>query len=63
MKSKLSAAFAAFLVIGLASSLSMHDASANPVTIQLQEDGVNGGAITTEQETDRLTLPILRMAL
>jgi hypothetical protein len=47
MKSKLSAAFAAFSIIGLASSLLAHDANAIPVTIQLQEDGVNGGAITT----------------
>jgi hypothetical protein len=54
MKSKLSAALAAFSIIGLASSLSMHNAHANPVTIQLQEDGVNGGAITTVATGDGL---------
>jgi hypothetical protein len=32
----------------------MHDAIANPVTIQLQEDGVNGGAITTVAAGDGL---------
>jgi len=32
---------------GLALSLLMDSANANTVTIQLQEDGVNGGAITT----------------
>jgi hypothetical protein len=47
MKPKFSAVLTAFSIIGLASSLLMHDAIANPVTIQLQEDGVNGGAITT----------------
>jgi hypothetical protein len=54
MKSKLSAALAAFSIIGLASSLLMHDAIANPITIQLQEDGVNGGAITTVATGDGL---------
>ncbi len=43
MKPKFSAVLTAFSIIGLASSLLMHDAIANPVTIQLQEDGVNGG--------------------
>jgi hypothetical protein len=54
MKSKLSAARTAFSIIALASSLLMHDAIANPVTIQLQEDGVNGGAITTVAAGDGL---------
>jgi hypothetical protein len=54
MKSKLSAALAALSIIGFASSLLMHDAIANTVTIQLQEDGVNGGAITTVATGDGL---------
>src|SRR5919204_6846136 len=49
MKSKLSAALAAFSIIGLASSFLMDAANADAVTvtIALQEAGVNGGAITT----------------
>ena len=54
MKSKLSAALAAFSIIGFASLLLRHDAIANPVTISLQEDGVNGGAITTVATGDGL---------
>ena len=54
MKSKLSAALAAFSIIGFASLLLIHDAIANPVTISLQEDGVNGGAITTVATGDGL---------
>jgi len=39
---------------GLALSLSMGGANANPVTVQLQEDGVNGDAITTVATGDGL---------
>jgi len=42
MSYKLASAVAGFVL-----SLLMDSANANPVTIQLQEDGVNGGAITT----------------
>ena len=49
MSYKLASAVAGFVL-----SLLMDTANANPVTIQLQEDGVNGGAITTVATGDGL---------
>jgi hypothetical protein len=42
----------AFAAAGFALSLLMDSANANTVTIKLQEDGVNGGAITTVETGD-----------